>query len=608
MRFYRKSKVVVNQSELSEVLAYLKTKKFLALDTETTGLRWYHEDRLFSLIIADERQSYYFNFQNYPGVPMSMVLDRGVFDQFKPLFSEPGVTYAMHNSKFDMAMLAKEGLFLNGVIHDTLVMARVEYNEHLNYSLEACAERIGLKKNDEVEKYISKHHLWEWEQIPGKKTRTKRLFFDQVPFELIHRYAEQDARVTYDLAVHQSQAFKEIADKTPQGVPTLLQLAEMESKLTHVCFAMERTGILIDREYCVKAIQHEAYQYAMATQEFETLTGMPFKDSNQVLAKAFTEAGEKYPMTEKGNPSFTDDVLEGLKTPLAQVVQRYRAAYKRANTYYRNFFFYADQSDRIHANIKQAGTGTGRFSYSEPNLQNLNKEEDNTLQFKVRRAFIPTPGYCFVSIDYAQLEYRLMADYANEAPLIAKIKAGMDVHEATAEMMGVSRKEAKTLNFMLLYGGGAQKLADALELTLEKAQALKRKYFKALPMVQEFIRNVMRVAETRGYIRNAYGRLCYFPDASFAYKAPNYLIQGTGGDTAKLGMIKIHEFFKGKKSRLLVNIHDEILAECHESELHLVPEMVEILRNVYPYKRLPMDCSVSHSRTSWADLVDGPPK
>jgi DNA polymerase-1 len=399
-------------------------------------------------------------------------------------------------------------------------------------------------------------------------------------------------------------------------IPKLPSLIETEQALTKVCFDMERLGIRINRDYCQAGYEHELGRANQAAQAFADLSGFPFVDSGKSLAKAFDAVGEAYPKTAKGNPSFKQDVLEGFTSPLAKLVLENRAASKKANTYYANFLYYADSEDRIHPNMRQAGTDTGRFSYSEPNLQNVPKEESG--EMKVRSAFIPTSrDWCLVMIDYDQMEYRLMLDYAEQMDVIQQIlDQGLDVHEATAKMMGVTRTAAKTLNFMLLYGGGTEKLAVALGVSLERAGQLKHKYFKTLGNIKAFTRQVMNRAESRGFIFNWAGRVCHFPLMRnprtggmdrFAYRAPNHLIQGGCADVVRLAMVKCHEFLKPLRSRMLLQVHDELLFEIHRSELGIVPELKRIMETAYPHRHLPLTCGVDHSWSNWGNKVSGIP-
>lgn len=606
---------MLSRNDFKSALDKISLAPVIAVDTETQGLRVWGQDKLFSIIIATPTDTFYFNFQEYPlhGVSSEFVLNKEHFQMLHETLQNPEQIIYLANAKFDLAALYKAGVEPKGNIQDVLVMARLIYNDHLKYDLASCAQRMGLKKSEAVEEYIRKEHLWVWETIPGKKQRVKRKFFDKVPPDIIVPYGKLDAQITLKLGLKYAEKIKDEALKTPVNLPSIERLHLNENLLTKTCFEMEKVGVQIDREYCEKAYAHEMQICEGAKKRFTEICGQTLVDSNKALAEIFTNLGTRGNTTEKGNPSFTDSSLETLiknsqnqkASELAGQIQKFREAYKKATTYYQGFIYFADENDSIHANIRQAGTTTGRFSYGEPNLQNIPKEKEG--EFQVRKAFVPRPGFIFVEFDFSQMEYRLMAEYAGEMELIEKINRGYDVHEATAEMMKVTRQEAKTLNFMLLYGGGAQKLADALGLSLEDAKALKEKYFSALPKVKKFIFDVTRIAQERGFIFNWMGRRCYFPDKNFAYKAPNALIQGGCAEIVKLAMNEIAKELQGCLSRMVLQVHDSILFEMYFEELHLAVKIKEILENAYPAKYLRMTVDCAMSTTSWADMVDTTP-
>lgn len=221
------------------------------------------------------------------------------------------------------------------------------------------------------------------------------------------------------------------------------------------------------------------------------------------------------------------------------------------------------------------------------------------MNYPVRKCFIPRKDYKFVMFDYNQMEYILMLDYAGEMNLIKEIKAGLDVHEAAGKLAGISRAKAKVLNFLFLYGGGTKLLADKLEIPFRKASTLKNKYFSNLPKIKGLVKEIARVAEERGHIKNWLGRRYYFKE-SF-YKAPNYLIQGGCADIVKLAMLKIDELLEPYKSSMLVTIHDEILCEIHKDEEHLVPKIKKIMETVYTGRHLQLSVGIDYSYKSWHD-------
>lgn len=594
--------MLVDTASFKSIIYKLAMPGTYSLDVESTGLMAYHKDELFSIIIADENESYYFNFLRYEEMEEDQIIPREWLKQFSLAFKNPTSVWYMHNAKFDLSMLARENLFIAGTIHCTQAIARVEYNGHLKYSLSACAERIGEKKDDAVEKWISKEKAYKWQVLPGKKQRSKDKFYSKVPFNIIHPYGEQDARVTYKLGNHQVAAITELSKGKKVGP---LQVMENERRFTKTCFNIERTGVLIDKKYCEEAGKFEKQNMEKAAVEFKRLTGKPLVNSAKELAPIFKELGEVFPQTEKGNDSFDKSVLDTFKTPAAAAVKEFRKAEKRASYFY-SYLYYADQGGVIHADIKQSGTESGRVSYGNPNFQNVPKRGEDNSPFPVRRSIIPRPGFVLYDLDFMAQEYRLMVDYAGEKELAEKINSGLDVHVACQQMLGLKdRNTAKTMNFMKLYGGGAQKLADSLEISLEEARALSMKYWNNLPHVTRFIKDVARTAEVRGYIINWFGRVLHFPNPKFAYAAPNHLIQGGCADVVKVAMNKIGGYLADKKSRMLLQVHDSILFEIHESELSIVSEIKHIMETVYPYKLVPLLCDVSWSNKSWGDLQHG---
>lgn len=605
--------MLATRSNFGEVIGRLAKAPQRSLDTETTGLRPHHGSRLFSIIIAarcPEPTAFYFNFQAYPGLPPDQILTPNHLHALGGLLAAPEGVWFLHNAKYDMAILAREGLFLEGTIHCTKAMARVEYNEHMDYDLAACAERIGLKKDDAVERYILEKNLWEWETIPGKKQRKKNRHFDQVPFDVIAPYGETDALVTLHLGESQEASFA-LVDQGQVNMPLVSKqrnIINNERTLTQVVFRMEERGVLIDIPYTQRALAYESDRASKALDAFKRETGRDFIASAKLFSEVFASERDKWAWTEKGNASFDAEVFKSFSNPAARCVLDYRDAKSKAD-FYAGFMYHADSSGILHPHFNPDGTRTGRFSSSDPNFQNLTDEEGLEAQeFLVRRAIIPRPGHLFLMPDYDQMEYRMMLDYAQEEAVIAKVLEGMDVHQATAELMGVTRKEAKTINFMLLYGGGAQKLATALGISLDAAKALKAKYFSVLPGVQRFISEVQQAVVTRGFIRNWAGRRCYYPNLDYSYTGPNTLIQGGTADVNKFGLVHIDKYLASMKSKLVLTIHDENPIEAHEDEAEVVARRVkEIMESVYPAKSLPLTVGMEYSRKSLGDKVKGFP-
>lgn len=613
----------------------LSSASEIALDTETFGLRW--NDRLFSLILATEKENFYFNFLNYNQTVHYS--DYALFWHLQQrLFNDPSKLWFIHNAKFDMRRLEIEGCSLKGDVWDTQCMERFVRNNYMKYSLEACLERRGWKKDDKVAKYIEEHpkDCITRIKIPGKAKKEVLKHYDKVPFALMYEYGLIDGRETYKLGKDQQAYFA----KNPE----LLPLVENEKKLVKAVFNMESRGIRMDPELCREAMVRDEIVIKSLYEELEREVGLPYKSGPKWLTSVLNDQGVEYATSDKGNPIFDKHALKTMDHSITNKIMEIRHYETRVRTFYSAYLYFADNSSVLHPNFNIAGTSTGRFSSSEPNLQQVPKEEGADPDNTIRQIFKPRPGFIFVMMDYDTMEYRLAADYAGEMEMISAIKGGLDPHTFVANMMGVERKPAKTLNFQNLYGGGIAKLCtslfkptsklDTLKLVckrhiynskrltakeiatiqripdealkndiaeLKKAQALQNKYYATLPKLEKLFDNAEKTALSRGYIFNRYRRRIYLDDKKFAYKLVNYLIQGTGADIVRHAIVKMDQLFKDTKSKLILQVHDECLAEIHLSELHLIPKMRKIMEEEYsPINGMNLTVGVDWSDKSWA--------
>jgi DNA polymerase-1 len=613
--------IVVTKENLWEIHSHLMAQSYLAFDVESNGLRPYHGDRPFCFAIATDTEEFYFNFRDdHPHPLATMVfggLDPVFLMDFTPLFEAKTITWFMHNAKFDMAMIKKAwGFEVLGDIHDTKTGSRLLFNDRLKHSLSECAKDIGAAKDTAVEDYIAEHVLWEYVTIPGKKQRRKKPFYDKVPYDLIAPYACKDVRVTYDLGMWQREQIRAISQfHADLGLPMLAQVHANETLLLKTVFAMEERGVKIDTDYCTKALAYETERMAAVEQKILEISGTKFANSPTCLKKLFAGEelvyGKPSKKTFKISAKFDTENIKLFKSPVAPLVIAWRDAKKRAE-YYANFLYEADANSIVHASLNQDGTVTGRFSANSPNLTNLTKEDeekDFTSDFRVRRAFVPRSAeYCFVMFDYDQMEYKLMLDIAGARGLIDAVNAGLDVHQATANDAGITRSEAKTTNFSVLYGAGIGLLASRLKRSVEGAKEIRDKIFAAAPEIYNFINGVQAAALRYQNLFNWYGRIYHFENPKLAYKGPNYLVQGGCADIMKIALRRIDNFLTGKKSKLVLCVHDEAVLECHRDELHLMPEIKRIMESVYvPQNGLAMSVGVEHSFINLADKTEGYP-
>ena len=517
--------MIVTQAEFPNILELLLKETRLALDSETTGLRMYHGDRLFSIIISTETQPYYFNFNMKDhfqldgetieiDMPPEQVLPMDAIPLMRPLFMNPDITWFIQNAaNFDMGILAVDGIEIEGHIHCTKAIGRVEYNDHRDvktdptkkaakaYSLEAQLFRLGHHKDDAVKAYVDEHKLKTQIPIPGKEDTYEKLHYDKVPFRIMVPYGLTDGKETFFLGDHQEKSICKQDLSQPNLPPerSLRRVMENEKRLQKTIFRMRHRGVLVDLPYCKKAAAYEKDRSEKAREAFRRDTGKDFSASPNLFKEIFASEKEIWGYTDKGNPSFDSDYLGRFKNPAAGYILTMRDAKSKAD-FYNGFLWFADSRGVVHPNFNPEGTVHGRFSSSEPNFQNLTSEESEeeiASEFIVRRALIPRPGMKFLSIDMTAFEYKFMLELACKllgrlTELGQMVVDGFDFHEATAQNAAkvgshVIRKQAKIANFLTLYGGGIQKLADALSIPYAEAAKIRKAIFQSSPEIKNLL-------------------------------------------------------------------------------------------------------------------------
>jgi len=556
----------------------------LSFDCETTGLK--ESDRPFAMSVYNGTQVGYLDSRINTKEEIAAQIEQ--LNMANRIIAQ--------NAKFDLRMLSHWGLNPRGTVSDTEVLGRLVRNDHFTYSLDAQTKRYGLHKDDGVAKYITKNKLFTSE-ISEFGTKTKLLHFDKVPMEIMRPYAEQDAIATFDL--HQKLS----GDLDPRSD----KVWETEQALTKVCFRMERNGVLVNTHYTREAIKYEEGLVLEAKRQFLLATGKFYDNKKTTLVEVFRKAGETIPKAAKGGDSLTDDILESFTSPAAKIVQTIRHYEKRLSTYYSSFLERIDPIGVLRADMRQAGTATGRFSYREPNLQNVPKEEKSTAPFVVRGCFMPKPGNVFVSMDYKQQEYRLMLAYANHKQLIAEVMAGKDVHQATADLVGISRSNAKTLNFAILYGAGPAKIALMLGIPVHEARKLIERYFNSLMEVEKLIFDVTKKGAAVGHVYNWAGRKLHITSREFAYALPNHLIQGGGADICKIAMVECAKIIPNTPVTMVLQIHDAIVFEMpKESIPRYAPVLRQIMIDAFPAKNgmlMDVDIAIGEKSLAERDMV-----
>ena len=575
--------IFVTEKNLDTCLSEIEKSSFLALDTETTGLDLWGKDELFVIsITSDNGNSYYFNFLEYTGnAGETLVLPRGeAACKLRAAFHRyEGLAVFIHNAKFDLAFLEKCGIDLNSgtVVWCTMSIARLHNNETLagHFSLASQAKLIGQTKDTTVDDWLA-----------SNKTDS----YDKVPLAIIRNYATKDSELCFDIGIGQFE-------KMISGSESDTKLYQQENKLTRVLYEVEKLGVLVDTQYCNKAVELGSKGIEKQKKLFLEKTGKEFKKSNKLFCEIFDDIKDQWVYTPKGNPKFDKKVLDSLNHPVASIIQNY-SRIKNKLDFFSGFLKLADSSNVLHTSFNSHGTRTGRLSSSKPNLQNL-KRTDEKEMYPVRRAIIPRSGNYFAMIDYKQMEYRLALDLCDSS-LIPKVLGGLDVHEATAEIAGCTRSEAKTVNFLTIYGGGIAKLAKDLKTTEDKAREIQDSILNANKELRTYIRKNINRAENQGWLKNCMGRYYNFKDAP-SYIATNTLIQGGCADIIKKAMIDIHAYLKEYKTNMVLTIHDELIFEFPKEEKHVIEKCAEIMISAYKHNKLPMDVDIEWSSTSLAD-------
>lgn len=550
------------------------SERLFSFDTETTGLE--ESDRMFGFSIANDTNASFF--RNKPDHLQ------------RRLLQDPTITWIMQNALFDMRMASYEGIEFNGPVIDIGIMARILKNNRgpKDYSLAAQSKRhLFQNKITEVEEHIKAYDLYETRKdFFGEEYKVP--CYQKVERTLMDKYGAMDARLTYGL--YQYYLIQLDEDD--------MRVVENESKLTKVLHKMERTGIKLDKTYTVRAWHHESEKKAEALTNFKESTGHEFVNSGVAIEKAL---GIELPRTEKGNPTLTDDVIDAMISdhPTLALVRAIRYHDKRLTTYYTNYLN-SQRDSIIRPSFHQYGTTTGRFSSSNPNIQNIPAEDDG--EYPVRGCFVPHEGDIFLSIDYKAQEFRLALDYAGETKLIRDIMDGADPHQATADMVGLPRKQAKNCTFAALYGAGPKKFALMTGMSEQEAKSVLMTYFARLPKLERFLWQVQKTGKSRGYVKNWFGRKLR-ADYNHCYALPNHLIQSSGADTMKCAMVNME---LPPQVKMVATIHDELVFSMPEKDLTLVPFIQQIMESQYkPFNGMVLhtDANISRGTLAKKDMI-----
>ncbi len=557
-------------------LSKVEAAELTALDTETTSLDSF-EARIvgISLSVTPGEACYIPLAHTAPGVADQLPRDE-VLARLTPWLSAVNRKKVLQNAKYDQHVFANHGIALAGIAHDTMLQSYVIESDKGHDLGQLCTRHLGLP-------------TIAYEDLCGKGA--KQISFDQVDIERAATYAAEDADVT--LRVHHV-LHPQFADE-----PGLKRIyADIEMPARQVIWQMERNGILIDAAILGRQ-SHEIGQKIMGleAQAYE-LAGQPFNlaSPKQLADILFEKLG--LPVKKKtpsGGPSTDEEVLSelALDYPLPKLLLEHRSLSKLKGTYTDKLpRMINPQTGRVHTHFSQASVVTGRLASSEPNLQNIPVRSEEGR--KIRTAFIAPPGHSIVSADYSQIELRIMAHLSGDERLLEAFAQGEDVHRATAaEIFGITplevgpdqRRVAKSINFGLIYGMSAFGLARQLGLERSAAQTYIERYFARYPGVAQYMEEARETARQKGYVETAFGRRLWFPDIRSSNgnrrqgaerAAINAPMQGTAADLIKMAMIAVQDWLtppadalprSTRKTRLILQVHDELLLEVPDEEL-----------------------------------------
>jgi DNA polymerase I len=578
---------ILTEAALDAWIARLKAAPAFALDTETTGLNPMQAE-LVGISFATEAggAAYLPLAHHYAGAPDQLSIDATLV-KLKPLLENPQPKIIGQHLKFDRHIFANHGIALGGVVDDTLLQSYV-LEAHQSHELGNLASRhLGLAT-------IS------YDDVTGKGA--SRIGFEQVAIERASEYAAEDADVT--LRVRDALAPQIAASSKLEFV-----YRQIELPLAEILFRMERTGILLDRELLAVQSGELGRKMLELEQRAYQEAGQPFNLSSpkQIGDILFTQRGlPAIRKTPSGAPSTDEETLEqlALDHPIARAILDYRGMAKLKSTYTDKLPQMVNPATgRVHTSYSQATAVTGRLASSDPNLQNIPARTAEGR--RIREAFIAPAGHVLVSADYSQIELRIMAHLSDDTGLLNAFAHDLDIHTATAaEVFGVAledvnadqRRMAKVINFGLIYGMSAFGLASQLNLERSAAQAYIDRYFARYPGVADYMQHTRETARRQGYVETVFGRRLYLPEINARNPqrrqgaeraAINAPMQGTAADLIKLAMIAVQGWLDHERlgSRLLLQVHDELILEVPDRELeHVRAELPAHMCNVAELK------------------------
>ena len=571
---------VLEQADWEQLLQRMQQADHFAIDTETTNLDYRVAELVGFSIAFDANEAYYVPLaHDYDGAPEQLSREH-VLAQIKPILENEQVKKIGHHLKYDAHIFANHGITIQGWYFDTMLAS---------YVLNAAATRHGM---DDVARVYLSHLTTTFEQIAGKGAKQKT--FNQIELEVAAHYAAEDAHVTYRLY--------EVLSSKLKSHPELVNiLHNIEMPVARVLTGMEEDGIKLDHKFLDQlSVEFSDTMQTLENQATE-LAGETFniaspKQVGEVLFdKLGIKGGKK---TATGQYSTSESILEKIEHPLAEVILEHRGLAKLKNTYTDRLVEQShDATHRVHTSYHQALTATGRLSSTDPNLQNIPIR--TPIGRQIRKAFIAPEGRVLLAADYSQIELRLMAHFSQDDALVHAFQQGQDVHRRTAsEVLGIAiedvtndqRRQAKAVNFGLLYGMSEFGLTRQLGFTREESRSYIARYFQRYPGVLDYMERTRQIAREQGFVETILGRRLYTPDILATNKmikqaaeraAINAPLQGSAADIIKLAMIAVDKILPKDQAKLLLQVHDELVFEADVSIAdELSKQIADVMQSV----------------------------
>ncbi len=556
------------------LLQNLMNQTSVCFDTETTGIDALNAELVGMSFSYEKGKGFYVPF------PENQEEAQTLIEKFKPFFENENIEKIGQNIKYDLKILSHYGIEIKGKLFDTMI-AHYLINPDMRHNMDVLSET-----------YL-KYSPKSIEDLIGKKGKNQ-LSMRQVPLEDIKEYAAEDADVTFQL----KQNFSPILDKAE----TKKLFDEIEIPLIPVLAAMELEGINLDVPYLKEMSVEMAKESAALEQKIYETAGEKFnlaspKQLGDILFDKLKIGGAKQKKTKTGQYATGEEVLSYLANEhqIVKDILEWRQMVKLQSTYIDALPNQVDKiTGRVHTDYMQTVAATGRLSSNNPNLQNIPiRTERGRL---IRKAFIARDeNYTLLSADYSQIELRIIAALSGEENMIKAFQNDEDIHRSTAakvfnvpleEVTKEQRSNAKTVNFGIIYGVSAFGLSNQTSLSRKESAELIEAYYATYPKLKSYMSNQVDFAREHGYVQTVLGRRRYLKDINSANmmvksgaerNAVNAPIQGSAADIIKIAMINIHKKLTSEnwKSKMLLQVHDELVFDVHHSELEKIKPMIK---------------------------------